>query len=76
MFIVEAAKPVFSACTRDDGGCSQTVEPKVLALRGRYGRFVDGSAFHTSFRGAPLHVGNTAEEVVSPSATSTEFDTS
>ena len=46
---------------------------KILTLHGRHKCFVDDSAFHTSFREAPLFVGDTAE-VVSPSATSTEFD--
>ena len=46
---------------------------KAFTLQGRHRRFVDDSAFHTSLRGAPLLVGDTAE-VVSPSSTSTEFD--
>ena len=38
-------------------------------LQGRHTRFVGDSAFHMSFLGAPLLVGDTAEEVVSSSAT-------
>ena len=40
---------------------------KSFILQGRHKRFVGDSAFHTSLRGAPLLVGDTAE-VVSPSA--------
>ena len=40
---------------------------KSFVLQGRHKRFVGDSAFHTSLRGAPLLVGDTAE-VVSPSA--------
>ena len=39
-----------------------------------YTRFVGDYAVHTYFGRAPLLVGETAEEVVLPSATSTEFD--
>ena len=46
---------------------------KAFTLQGRHKRFVGDSAFHTPLRGALLLVGDTAE-VVSPSATSTEFD--
>ena len=42
---------------------------KSFMLQGRHERFVGNSAFHTSLRGAPLLVGDTAE-VVSPSASS------
>ena len=44
-----------------------------FTLQGRHGRFVGDSAFHTSFRGAPLLVGDAAE-MISSSATSKEFD--
>ena len=42
-------------------------------LQGMHRRFVDDSVFHTYFGRASLLVGDTVE-VVSPSATSTEFD--
>ena len=48
--------------------------PKTFVLQGRHTRFVGDSALHRSSCGAPLFVGGKAEEVVSPSATSTEFD--
>ena len=47
---------------------------KAFTLQRRHRRFVGDSTFHTSFRGAPLLVGDTAKKVVLPSATSTEFD--
>ena len=34
MFIVEAVKPVFLACTHDDGGCPQAAEPKCSHFKG------------------------------------------
>ena len=45
----------------------------MFTFQRRYRRFVGDSAFHTNFRGAFLLVGDTTE-VVSPSATCTEFD--
>ena len=47
---------------------------KMYTLWGRHTRFVGDSTLHTYFGRAPLHVGETAEEVVLPSATNTEFD--
>ena len=41
---------------------------KSFIVQGRNKCFVGDSAFHTSLRGAPLLVGDTAEEVASPSA--------
>ena len=43
---------------------------KASTLQGEHRRFMDDSALHTSFRGAPLLVGDTAAEVISSSATS------
>ena len=70
---METAKPVFSVCTHD-GGCDILgSRAKIYTCQGRHRNFVGDSAFHTYFGRAPLLVGDTAE-VVSPSATSTEFD--
>ena len=73
MFIVEAVKPVFSACTHD-GGCAQAAEPKHSHFKGD----IDvSSAIPHSIRLfvelLSLLATDTAE-VVSPSATSAEFD--
>ena len=41
---------------------------KSFILQGRHKRFVGDSAFHTSLRGAPLLVGDTAEAVSPPAS--------
>ena len=52
---------------------SLSSQAKLFTLQRRHRRFIGDSAFHTSLHGAPLLVGDTAD-VVSLSATSTEFD--
>ena len=72
MSIMEPAKTVFSVCTHEGGWlCLLGSRAKIYTLRGRYRRFVGDSALHTYFGRTPLLVGETAEEVVLPSARST-----
>ena len=58
---------------RHRGRLCSASRAKAFTLQGRHIRFVGDSAFHTTFRGAPLLFGVT-EEVVSSPAPSAEFD--
>ena len=72
IFTVGAAKPVFLSMCPRRWLCLGS-RTKAFTLQDRHRRFVGGSVSHSSFRGASLPVGDTAE-VESPYASSTELD--
>ena len=69
MFIVEAVKPVFSACTHDES-CSQAAEPK----HARFNGGIDVSSLIPYSIRLSMELRSLLDTLVSPSATSTEFD--
>ena len=75
LFIMKVAKParVFSVYLRRWWLCLLGSRVKTYTFQGSHRSFVGDSAFHTCFRRANLLLVDTAE-VVSPSASRTEFD--
>ena len=71
MFIVEAVKPVFSACSHD-GGCPRAAKPKHSHFKGGIG--VSSTNPHSIRLTVELLSLLVNADGVSPSATSTEFD--